>query len=83
MPTPVHHGATLITKKAGKKPKNKKLFIHVTASDGSAPRDVLSPFQRPQFKNIQVSIRTASGAPDQIVVTARKGKKTLSRVFPA
>jgi hypothetical protein len=43
---------------------------------------VLSPFQKPAHKNIQVSVRTGPGG-EKVVLTARKGKKALSGVLPS
>jgi hypothetical protein len=74
-PTPVRRTPSLITKKAGK--RGKKLFVHVTFSDGSAAEDVPSPFQKPGFKNITVSVDAAG----EVVVSARKGKKTVMRTL--
>jgi hypothetical protein len=71
----VHHSATLITRKVGHK---RKLFVHVTSSDGSAPEDIRSPFQKPAFKRITVTVNAA----DQVVLTARKGKRTVSTIIP-
>jgi hypothetical protein len=75
-PTPVHLSASLITKKASKKAKP-KLFIHVTFSDGRAAEDVLSPFQKPAFKNIKPSVDAAG----HVVVSAKKGQKTVMRTL--
>jgi hypothetical protein len=42
------------------------------------------PFQKPKYKNIRVTVRdtTGDGIPDEVVVTAQKGKKTVTAVFP-
>ena len=79
-PPPVSRSASLITKRVGKG-RNKKpvLFVQITASDGRAPRDVRSPFQKPAFKNIQVKSVSAT----EVVLTAKKGKKTVTRTVPA
>jgi hypothetical protein len=54
------------------------------ADTGEKKGEFASPFQQPAFKNIQVSIRDGNGdgVPDEVVVTARKGKKTMTAVFP-
>jgi hypothetical protein len=72
-PPPVIVTAQLITKKVGKK---KRLVIQVF-ENGTEKREFASPFQKPAFKSIQVGVRDG-----QIVLTARKGKKTLTQVFP-
>jgi hypothetical protein len=78
-PTPVlPRGITakLITVKVGK--KKKRLDILVSFADNGAKKNELaSPFQSPAFKNIQVSVQGGN-----IVVTARKGKKTVTQVIP-
>jgi hypothetical protein len=74
--------AKLITKKVGKK---KRLNVLVSFADtGAMKSEFASPFQMPAFKNIQVSMRDSNGdgVPDQVVVTAKKGKKTVTHVFP-
>jgi hypothetical protein len=71
----VHHSATLITEKVGHK---RKLFVHVTSSDGSAPQDTLSPYRKPAFKGIAATVNAA----DQVVLTARKGKRMVSTIIP-
>jgi hypothetical protein len=79
-PPPVSRSASLITKRVGKgRNKKRVLFVHITASDGSAPRDVRSPFQKPAFKNIQVKSVSAN----EVVLTAKKGKKTVTKTVPA
>jgi hypothetical protein len=79
-PPPVRRSASLITKKVGKgRHKKPVLFVQITASDGRAPRDVRSPFQKPAFKNIQVKSVSAT----EVVLTAKKGKKTVTATVPA
>jgi hypothetical protein len=73
----------LVTVKVGK--KKRRLVIEVFFADTGAKKgEFTSPFQKPGFKNIQVSVRDSNGdgVPDQIVVTARKGKKTVTTSFP-
>jgi hypothetical protein len=43
-----------------------------------------SPFQQAGFKDIQVRVGNSNGngVPDQVILTARKGKKTVTAVFP-
>jgi hypothetical protein len=67
----------LVTEKVGKK---KRLVVRVLFADtGTEKREFPSPFQKPAFKNIQVAVRDN----DQVAVTARKGKRTVSVTFPA
>jgi hypothetical protein len=77
-PTPmtVRLTPSLFTKKPGKKGKP-KLFIELTFSDGRPAEDVLSPFQKPRFKHITVSVDAAG----DVVVSARKGNKTVMQTL--
>ena len=62
------------------------LVVEVMFADtGAMKRQFTSPFQRPRFKDIKVSVRDTNrdGVPDQVVVTARKGKRTRTAFFPA
>jgi hypothetical protein len=74
--------ARLVTVKAGK--RKKRLAIDVFYADtGTLKEELPSPFQSPRFKNIQVSVRSGNGdgVPDEIVLTAREGKKAVTQVF--
>src|SRR5262249_42741945 len=74
--------ARLVTGKVGKK---KKLMVEVDFADtGAKKREFTSPFQAPAFKNIQVRVRDSDGdgVADQVVVTAKKGKKTQTVALP-
>jgi hypothetical protein len=75
-------GARLMTVKAGKK---KRLAVQVFFADTGAPeRQFISPFQKPAFKGISVTVGDSNGdgVADLVVLTARKGRKTVTRVFP-
>jgi hypothetical protein len=72
----VHYSATLITRTVGH--HKRKLFVQVSSSAGSAPVDILSPFQRPAFKGITVTVNAA----DQVVLSAKRGKREVSLVLP-
>jgi hypothetical protein len=77
--------AQFVTVKVGKK-KMSRLMVEVFFADTGALKKVfLSPFQRPAYRNIQVSVRDSNGngVPDQVVVTARRGHRTVSAVFPS
>jgi hypothetical protein len=74
--------ARLLTVKARKK---KRLTVEVLFADtGALKREFASPFQKPAYKNVQVTVRDSNGdgIPDQVVVTAKKGKKTVTQVYP-
>jgi hypothetical protein len=81
-PHPRGFTAQLVTLKVGKK---KRLGIRVSFTDtGATERQFTSPFQKPAFKNIRVSVSDSNGdgVPDLVVVTAKKGKKTVTATFP-
>jgi hypothetical protein len=83
--TPALRGITarLVTVKVGKK---RRLVIDVFYADtGAKKAEFPSPFQKPAFKSIQVSVRSSTGlgVPDLVVVTARKGKRNVTRTFSA
>jgi hypothetical protein len=70
--------------KVGK--KKTKLVVEVLFADtGAMKAEIPSPFQKPAFKGIQVNVRAGSGngVPDRVVITARKGKKTVTAILPA
>jgi hypothetical protein len=71
--------ASLRMVRAGKK---KKLGAHVTYGDGLAPRDIVSPFQRPRFKAVAAALIDVDGdgVMDGVLFTARLGKKKVHRV---
>jgi Tol biopolymer transport system component len=78
---PVKHPlfARLITVKAG---KQKRLLVEVFFADsGMLQSEFLAPFQGPGYKGIQVQTLTENGI-DEILVTALKGKKTMTAAFP-
>jgi hypothetical protein len=47
------------------------------ADTGAKVSEVPSPFQKPRFKNIKVSVRG-----NQVVLTAKKGKQTVTATLP-
>jgi hypothetical protein len=74
--------AKLVSVPVGK--KKELLVIEVFLARTRRLKELfLSPFQHPAFKNIQVRVRHGNGhgVPDQIIVTARKGKRTFTAVF--
>jgi hypothetical protein len=74
--------AQVVPLKVGKK---KRLMVEVLFADtGGLKGTFPSPFQKPGFKNIQVSVLDSNGdgVPDLVVLTARKGKRTVTVAFP-
>jgi hypothetical protein len=56
------------------------LVVRVT---GAKKANIPVPFTSPAYKNIRVTVRDSNGdgVPDQVVVTAMKGKKTVTAVI--
>jgi predicted outer membrane repeat protein len=70
--------ARLVARKVRKK---RRLLVEVFSADTGALRsEFVSPFQRPRYRAIEVSVRDSNsdGVPDQVVLTARKGKRTVT-----
>jgi hypothetical protein len=66
--------AQLVTVKTGKK---KRLEVEVFFADTGTKKSTFpSPFQKPAFKNIQVRVQG-----NNVILTARKGKKTVTTTF--
>jgi hypothetical protein len=63
--------------KVGKKKKTKLMVWVLDAGSGAVKEEFAAPFQGPGFRNVQVSVRG-----NQVVVTARKGKRTVTATFP-
>jgi hypothetical protein len=74
--------AKLVWVTVGKKKKTRRLMAEVSLA-GGAKKDIASPFQGPAYKNIQVSMvdSNGDGILDEVVFTARKGKKKVSKAF--
>jgi hypothetical protein len=73
--------AALVTRKVG---ATRRLFVRASFADTEALRaEVRSPFQRPAFRAIAVAAIDADGdgAADSVRLTARKGKKTVTRLL--
>jgi hypothetical protein len=63
-----------------------RLMVEVFSADtGALKGQFVSPFQGPAYKAIRVSVRdrNGDGVPDQVVVTARKGKRAVTAFSPA
>jgi hypothetical protein len=65
--------------------KKKRLMVEVLFPDtGALKEEFRSPFQKPAFRNIRAALRDSNfdGTPDEVVVTARKGKRPVTVTFP-
>jgi hypothetical protein len=72
--------ARLLTVRVGRK-KKARLMVQVLYADTGAEKEAFaSPYQKPACRNIQVSMRDSNGdgVLDQIVLTARKGRKKVT-----
>jgi hypothetical protein len=84
VPPPVIHplSAHLVPVRVGKK-KATRLMVDVFYADtGALKEQILSPFQKPAYANIQMMLRDSNGdgVPDVLVFTAKKGRKKVSRM---
>jgi hypothetical protein len=70
--------ARLIPVKVGKR-KTLLLLLVFSADTGTLEGAFDAPFQRAGFKNLQVSVLGGN----RVVVTARKGKRTVTATYPA
>ncbi len=65
--------------------KKKGLIVEVLFADtGALKKEFPSPFQKPAFKHIQVTTidSNGDGVDDEVVVTAKKGKRKVTATFP-
>jgi hypothetical protein len=57
--------------------EERRLVVQVLfANTGTAEREFPASFQKPAYKNVQVSVHDG-----QVIVTARKGKKSVTATF--
>jgi uncharacterized delta-60 repeat protein len=82
-PPPPHRPivAELVPVKVGKR---RKLMVEVLdAATGALKDEFLSPFQHPPYSAIQASAVQGNGAglPDEVLLTARRGRHTVSATF--
>jgi len=73
--------AALVTRKVR---KNRLLFVRVTFADtGALKSEVRSPFQKPAFRRIVASAfdSDGDGLADSVRLTAKRGKRTLTRLI--
>jgi hypothetical protein len=84
-PPPPDRGISVgLASKKGRKKKPARLVVRVFFADtGTEKGEFVSPFQKPAFRSIAVRLvdSNGDGVPDQVVVTARKGKKRVSATF--
>jgi Tol biopolymer transport system component len=73
----------LVRVRLGRKKKASRLMVQVF--DAGGEHDFLSPFQAPRFTNIQVGVVDANGdgVADEVLVTARKGRRHFTATLPA
>jgi hypothetical protein len=81
-PALVHFTTVLVTRKVG---KTKLHYIQVTSSAGGTPELIQSPFQPSKYKAITVvpADTDGDGSDDSVIVSARKGKRTVTVTLPA
>jgi Tol biopolymer transport system component len=70
--------ARLVTVKVGKKKKTTRKMLEVFDASGALKEAFPAPFQGSAYRNVQVQVRG-----NQVIVTARKGRKTVTRTFTA
>jgi hypothetical protein len=76
--------AQLVSVKVGKKKKTTRLLVRVFYADNGAEKgEFWSPYQKPGCTNIQVGVLDSNGdgIPDQVVLTAKRGKRKVSQRF--
>jgi hypothetical protein len=62
--------------------KTRRLVVRVSFADtGALKAEVRSPLQTTAFGRILVAVFDSDGVADTVRLTARKGKKTLTRLF--
>lgn len=69
---------------AKKTKAGRKLYVRVAYSDnGETIREVVSPFQAPIYRAIQVTTLDddGDGVPDTVVLSGKKGSRTFTRTF--
>jgi hypothetical protein len=70
--------------KVGKKKKTTRLMVQVIFADtGVVEETFVSPFQKPVYTNIKVTVRNShsSSVPNLVVLTAKQGKQKVTRTF--
>jgi hypothetical protein len=67
------------------KHKKKRLDVVVTYADtGAKKTEFPSPFQKPAFSKVQVSVKDTNGdgAPDTVVLTGTRRHKSVTMALP-
>jgi hypothetical protein len=71
--------ARLVVVRVGKRKKTTRRMVELFDADtGVVEESFVAPFQGPEYTNVRVSVHG-----NQMVVTARRGKKKLTRTYPA
>jgi hypothetical protein len=84
-PPPPGITARLVPVRAGRKRKPRLMVAVFAALTGAEVESFASPFQKPAFRDIHVGVidSNGDGIADAVVVTARKGRRRVTRIFPA
>jgi sugar lactone lactonase YvrE/Tol biopolymer transport system component len=70
--------ARLVAVRVGKKKKATRQMLEVFDAAGALKEAFAAPFQGPGYRNVQVTVHG-----NQVIVTARKGHKKVSRTYSA
>jgi hypothetical protein len=73
--------AALVNRKVGKR---RRVFVRVSFADtGAVQSEVLSPFQKSAFRRIVAAAfdSNGDGVADSVLLSAKRGKKTLTRLL--
>ena len=74
----------VVTRRKGRTHLFSQLFVRVSFADtGALKSEFLSPFQRPAYRSIAVSVFNSDGdgVADAVRLTARRGRRTVTQVF--
>jgi hypothetical protein len=74
----------VVTRRKGRTHLFSQLFVRVSFADtGARKSEFLSPFQRPPYRFVDVSVLNADGdgVADAVRLTARRGRRTTTLVF--
>jgi uncharacterized delta-60 repeat protein len=81
-PPPGSAQSVLLVPLRSRRGKPAKLVLRIPLASGEL-REIVSPFQKPRFTAIKVTLQDTNGDGffDSVLITARKGKKKLSRTI--
>jgi sugar lactone lactonase YvrE/Tol biopolymer transport system component len=77
-PRPTTAQLVAVPVKAGRKKATRLTVVVLYQDTGAVKAEFVAPFQGSAYKRVRVSVRG-----NQVVVTAKKGKKTVTRTYPA